>query len=186
MRRQFLALAALCSLLVGAPRALVGQVVTSTLPEFSGDLHETGFPQPAVTVGTFTFAPPAGTTLLSAILNGTFGNSAASSTAGVDVFVGDVRVAQCVRLEPCYFGTVPFVFTFTPEQLAMFAGGSVTVTAVQTSESYVRLGPMELTLTYAPVTSVVPEPATMTLLASGLFGLGGVRVMRRRRRSDRA
>jgi hypothetical protein len=181
MRRPFLTVATLCTLLAGAPAALAAQVVTSTLPEFNGAFHDTGFPQPPVTVGTFTFAPPAGTTIMSAILSGTFSNSQSSSTAGVDLFVGDVLVAQCVRLASCYFNPESFSFTFTPEQFALFASGTATLTAVQTSESYIRLGPATLTITYAPVTSVVPEPATMTLLASGLFGLGGVRVARRRR-----
>lgn len=185
MRRPSLTVATLCTLLVGAPAALAAQVVTSTLPEFNGDFHDTGFPQPAVTVGTFTFAPPPSSSIMSAILSGTFGNSQSTSSAGVDLFIGDVLVAQCVRLAPCYEGAdggfIPFAFTFTPEQLSLLASGSATLTAVQTSESYIRLGDLSLVVTYAPVTTVAPEPATMTLLASGLFGLGGVGAARRRR-----
>jgi hypothetical protein len=139
-----------------------------TLPEFSGpqSFDDPG-PFPTYVVGTFNILP--GDTSLS--ISGNFGNSMNSSTAGVDLYLGNILVAQCVENAGCWTGPGPTPWTdsLTPTQIALLGTGLVNFTAVQTAEFTIRLG--ETTLTQSAVT---PEPGTIVMLGSGLLGLIGV------------
>lgn len=163
--------------------AFADSVTSVSLPEFNGTPIGSGgpFPQPSVTIGTFTFFIPAGDVITSAVLTGTFGNSVNSSTAGVDYFLNGLLVAQCIPFSsPCWTGPGPnaWSFTFSPSQLALLGSGSATLTAIQTSQTTIRLGVTNLTVT---TTTVVPEPATLIMFGSGLAAIGGI--MRRRRKA---
>ena len=72
--------------MIGAAVALLAsplcaQTVTSTLPDYNGSLHQSGFPINLGTVGTFSFAAPAGPTVGSAFLDGTYGTAGANGYA---------------------------------------------------------------------------------------------------------
>jgi hypothetical protein len=124
-------------------------------------------------VGTFVIDP----TATAITISGTFGNSFAPSSSGVDLFLGSILVSQCVAFATCYNNIEPWSTTLTPAQIALLGAGTVNFTAVQTSQFYIRLG--ETTLTQITA-SPVPEPSTLLLLATG--GLAAAGSMRRRLR----
>jgi hypothetical protein len=71
----------------------------STLPEFNGpEFVDPGPYLPPTVVGNFMILP--GDTAIT--ISGTFGNSLTGSTAGVDLYLGSILVAQCVQFTPCY------------------------------------------------------------------------------------
>ena len=123
--------------------------VTSTVPAYNGAFLPAGpFPQPAVTVGTFTYAVPAGEVIVGAMISGHFGNSVLPNSSGVDVFLNGVLVGRCVRLAACYVGAgASWSHTFSSsEARSLLGSGSAVLTAVQTSESVIRLAPTTLTI----------------------------------------
>jgi hypothetical protein len=145
-------------------------IITSTLPEFSGELFDesTPFPLPSVTVGTFSYIIPSGEQIVSASISGTFGNSDVPNSSGLNLLLDGLQVAQCVRFADCYSNQMPeqFNFTFSPVDLSLLKDGSALVTAIQTSESIIRLGSTTLTL------KTVPEPLTILgSLTAGGFGV---------------
>lgn len=137
---------------------------SETLGEYSGAYYTSGFPIAPVTVGTFSSSLWS-LGVAGATISGTFGNSAFSNSAGTDLFLDGILIAQCVQFATCYSTAGPHAwsYTFGAGDLGIFADGFAILTAVQTSEYTIRLGQTTL--------ATVPEPATVLLLAGGLFGL---------------
>ncbi len=134
------------------------------------------YPNPSQTVGTYSFSIPSGEQIASAVINGTFGNSAIPNTSGVEVFFNGLNVATCTPSQPCYSNQSPtaWSFTFDPSQFSLFSTGSGVLTSVQTSDFTTRLGATTLTLETAPI--AIPTPA----LLPGLIGMG-VAALRKRK-----
>ncbi|MBL8311623.1 MAG: IPTL-CTERM sorting domain-containing protein [Burkholderiales bacterium] len=170
-----------------ASLAAAAATFTVTFPEVDGTINSSGFPLPSVTAATVTLPIPAGQVITGATASGFWGSTTfATSTAGVDVFVDGVRIAQCVKPDAgCYSsgsGQRPWSYTYSAAQLGTLGDGSATLTYVQTSESVVRLGTTTLTITTTD--AVVPTLNDTALLAlSLLVGLGAFAALRARRRT---
>ena len=145
-----------------------------TLGQYTGTnyYNDPGPYQPPTVIGTFNILP--GDTSID--LTGTFGNSVNSSSAGENLFLGDVEVASCVEFAYCYenlSGTpTPWSYDLTSAQIAALGTGIVDFTVVQTSQFLIQVG--ETTLDQAPGTAITPEPGSLMLLGTGLLGFAGV------------
>ena len=149
--------------------------VHELLPEFSGPAHDasTSFPLPPITVGAFNTIPT-GNWLVSGTISGRWGNSISSSSAGVNVYLGDggatsndVLVATCVKNDACWLAQQQaWSHELTSIDLATLSAfqGPLVVSEVQTSETFVRLSQIRLD------GETVPEPIPLILAGIG-FGL---------------
>jgi hypothetical protein len=156
-----------------------GGIITSTIGEFDGPiLSNPTYPQPSLTIGTFTFAPITGP-IVAATVSGFFGTVFSPSTALENLFVGGIQVASCAsQAADCWNDPsgvqTPWSYTFTPSQFAALKGGSVAYTVVQTGDFEVESGVTTLTIT------VSPEPASVAMLGAGLSLMAFVRRKRAR------
>jgi hypothetical protein len=167
--------------------------IVVTFPEFNGAPIDTGFPQPAVTVGVQAISIPAGDRIDSAVISGYWGTTAKpDSTAGVTVLLDGVEVARCEKPDTgCWVGDSgqrPLSHTFTAPELLPLSDGTATLTAVQTSDEFLRLGVSTLVIQTTPLAIVPPPSATVpTLSPFGLLALlagvavAGMTAVKRRR-----
>lgn len=151
------------------------------LPEYSAPTgYTSGFPIPSVTIGTFNYVIPVGETIVAATYSSYWGNSTFPNSAGADIRLGGVLVGSCAAFAPCDTSTsvTPFSYTFTAPEFSALAGGSASLTAVQTSGIILKLGFSNLTITTragVPGPAATPEPASMAMLGAGLVSLGLLR-----------
>ncbi len=165
--------------LLAAPAAAPAQAV-ATIDDFVGPFSFGPFPAAPLTVGTFSFSLPAGQSIFSAILRGSLGGPGGNvGTAPLQLFLDGLMVAECTVEAPCFRNRTPFSFAFAPDQFSVLDDGMATLTAVQTGPFVMKVS--NATLSVNAPNAVVPEPASMLLLGTGLAGVIGV--ARRRRRS---
>ena len=143
---------------------------TLNFPEANGPFGLSGF-SPR-TVATLALTPPAGETITSATLTGTFGSTSTfvnGGTAGFNLLVNNTSIGGTSSL----VSGVPFSINVNP---SLLTGGSVTLSYLQTSAGIVRLSATSLNVI---TSAAVPEPASITMVGLGLAGVG---IMARRRR----
>jgi PEP-CTERM motif-containing protein len=137
-----------------------------TIGQFTGSTCNADPCTPTIfTIGTFNINP--GDTSIT--ISGFFGNSVAPNSAGANVYLGSILVAQCVEFAGCYSNQSPTAWsdTLTLAQISALGTGPVNLTATQTSQFVVQLG--ETTLDQV----ATPEPSSIFLLGTSLLGLGG-------------
>jgi hypothetical protein len=174
-RRAALAVFAIC---LGAALPANAATIISTIGEFDGPvLANPTYPQPSLTIGTFTYSLPPGP-IVAASVSGFFGTEFSPTTALENLFVGGIEVASCAsESADCWSDPsgvqTPWTYTFTPSQFAALESGSVLYTVVQTGDFQVESGVTTLSI------SVAPEPAAIAMAGAGLSLLLFVRHKRR-------
>jgi hypothetical protein len=139
-------------LIVGSISAS-GSTLTDTLPEFNSpeDVGAT------YRVGTFDFTLPFGSTVLSATLSGTYGNSNVPNSSGVDIFLGGNLVNSCSAdaSAACQNSEspIPWSANINVNQTPNLDLGSTFMNVTQTSPFDIRLGPTTLTIVISPSTA---------------------------------
>lgn len=179
-------LAAVCAVAVlGAPAS-----AQTTIGAFAGPVDANGpFPTAPATIGTFNFTVPNGYYVTAATVTGHLGNAgyfpiSTNGTAPLTLSVDGVQVASCADDLSCnVYGGGDFSYSFTAAQLPLLNDGTAALTYVQTGPAQVHIGPTQLSVQTAVIQSatVTPEPGSVWLVGTGLTGLAGIGVRRRRR-----
>jgi len=153
-------------------RSIAAGLITATVPQYDGPVIGPAgpYPQPAVTVGTFTYTIPLGESILSASIAGAFGDfdgEFLNSTAPVTLHAAGETVATCTTADPCFTTPlIPWTFTFSASDFAQLATGSVPFTQVQTGPFQVHLSQTTLSIITAPIGA--PEPRTLVLIGAAV------------------
>jgi len=166
--------------------------VLSNIPTYDGTTSFGPFPS-TISIGTFSFAVPAGQKVSGGTISGTFGNNDVSGTTTVsapaDLFIagGSIEVAACDDSlsynAACDTGTSPtaWTYTLTHSQIASlatyFASGSIDLSAVQNGVFTVNTGAVTLDLTTSPL-GAAPEPGSLWLMGIGSISLALVKRFR--------
>lgn len=174
-------LGSLTLMLAAAASSAGAQTLVATLPDYSSEFFETGFPIDLGVIGRFEFELPAGATILGASFSGTFGNDDyAFSTAGYNVSLdGGAPITICVFQATCWNDGAPlrpFSWTIGMSEWGRLADGQVDLQITMTSGNFVRLGSPTLTIDYV---AAIPEPGAALLMALGLAGVAATRRPRR-------
>ena len=169
-----------------AGMAVAGSILV-VFPEIDGPSFTPSgpYPQPPLPVAIRAFTVPVGERVVSATISGYWGTSQLpKSTAGVDVLLDGVLVAQCVKDNPACFtgdgGQRPWSHTLTEPELTVLNDGVATLSAVQTSEQNVRLGISTLIVATAPPPTVPTlSPAALAAMLAAVAAAGMLALRRR-------
>ncbi len=153
--------------------------LSSTLPEYNFDGGPL-FPTPQDLVGIFSYTISSNETITSAVISGTFGNSVFPSSAGVDISLDGLLIAQCFEFDNCWNSPEPesWSFTFDNSNFSLLEDAQAMLTASQTSEFVARLGVTTLTIetkTISDPPTSIPEPTTIVGLLGAVMGLSSLR-----------
>lgn len=160
---------------VGAGMAHADLIKTALLNPTS--LDDPGSYPTLLTIGTFTWTPPAIGTLVSASISGDWGTSFLTpDTAAGTYTVAGVTVFTCNDGDACWGSDseTAWSYTFAPGELAALTGSAVFAVS-QSDSGNVNIDTTTLTLDYN-----VPEPASLALFGAALLSMG---LMARRNRA---
>jgi len=165
-------LVAVLALMLGAVGQAEATIIVETLGEFSSPDHDYGTYYDDYLVGTFTY-DLMGEIVVSATISGQWGNSECGTTAHNELWLDGVQLADTHDYSPDPHSTsiTLWSYDFAAFEFSVLADGVAEFHTIQTSESVVRLGETTLMI------ETIPEPGTVCLL-----GLGGLSLIRRRRR----
>jgi hypothetical protein len=129
------------------------QQVTSTVSDICGGAYSQA-PYPSY-AQSFTYTIPANYSITGATISGTWGSSCwSTSTAGVNISLAGLPVAQCVKPNAgCWAEGAPnrpWSNSNLSSIYTQLATGSAVLTVQQTSETWVEIGSLRLTLTVTP------------------------------------
>jgi len=189
-------LAASLGLTAAAQAGIILQSTSSYDSPLGYDYVTTFPPAGSTTIGTYAFSIPAGVSVSSVTISGTFGNGDSPTTALSDYYLGfggnetAVKVASCdSAAADCASnnnGPTALLFTLTQPQIAALAtglsGGSLDFTytwdttpafAIPSVPQYIYAGAATIDIAYSP------EPATLLFCFSGMAGFVVLRRFRR-------
>lgn len=168
----------LCLLVGALTTSAYATLTTATLPDYSQTMFPP-YPKQHPDIGTFSYTLPPGEDLVAATVSGIFGING-GSTAPVDLFLDGLLIAQCPDTGICFLGgaVVPWSYTFAPSEFSLLLDGQAVLTGTQLGIFTVALS--EMTLSIETMASIpdppgggnpIPEPGTILLFSSGIFGL---------------
>jgi hypothetical protein len=174
-RVRRVAVLALCLLGAASAASAQSHVVSDYKGTYYGPYPVSTFPAPPETVDTFSYRVLPGETVLAATVSGNWGIPGyfEASTAGADIYVDGVRVAQCISGQSCWAngGPEPWSYTFGSGDYSRLTDGSAVMTAVQTSQTQMAFSDLRIEITLSCVWILSSSSATVPA-AGGSFSFG--------------